>query len=159
MTGVDMPRVRDLLYRFRPSGTPGAATAAGVPADRTVEAAAELEPVFAQLAETERQCAEIMARGRADADAIRARDSETARSILATGRALVPAERATAAARARDLGRAESRATLVAGQREVEQVHVQVEESLPEYVERVVASVRSLLEDAPRAAHHRPGAT
>jgi hypothetical protein len=45
--GEAMPRVRDLLYRFRPEGAPGAAAAAGVPADRAAELTAELEPLIA----------------------------------------------------------------------------------------------------------------
>ena len=69
-----MPRVRDLLYRFRPSGAPGAATAAGVPVDRTAKLAAELDPVFARLADTEEECAAILAEGRRRAEDIRRRD-------------------------------------------------------------------------------------
>ena len=46
-----VPRVSDLLYRFRPSGAPGAATQAGVPADRARDLAEELEPVFASVAQ------------------------------------------------------------------------------------------------------------
>lgn len=140
-----MPRVRDLLYRFRPSGSPGAATASGVPADRTVELAAELEPVFAQLAVTERECADLRARGRADAEAIRRRDAEEARSILATGRALVEAERASALTGTRDQGEAESRATVLAGQEHADHIRRHVEDSLPLYVDLVVSSVRSQL--------------
>ena len=50
-----MPRVRDVLYRFRPAGAPGAASSAGVPVDRSADLAAELEPVFALLADTEQE--------------------------------------------------------------------------------------------------------
>ena len=32
-----MPRSRDTLQRFRPAGTPGAASAAGIPVDRVAE--------------------------------------------------------------------------------------------------------------------------
>lgn len=45
--GEAMPRVRDLLYRFRPARAPGAAASAGVPVDRTAELTAELEPLIA----------------------------------------------------------------------------------------------------------------
>jgi hypothetical protein len=52
-----MPRVGDLLDRFRPAGTPGPAAAAGVPADRRAAAAEEeLAPVFTALADVEREC-------------------------------------------------------------------------------------------------------
>ena len=99
-----MPRVRDVLHRFRPSGAPGAATAAGVPADRAAELAAELEPVLALLAETDRECADLLEGARLEEAEIRARHADRARSVLATGRALVEAERAaaTASTRGRD---------------------------------------------------------
>jgi hypothetical protein len=96
-----MPRVRDVLHRFRPSGTPGAATAAGVPVDRAVELAAELAPVFALLEETERECAQVLDRAGHDAAGARARDAERVAAVVASGRARVEAERASAAALAR----------------------------------------------------------
>ena len=45
-----MPSARDMLQRFRPIGTPGAAAPAGVPADRAAELGRELQPVFDELA-------------------------------------------------------------------------------------------------------------
>lgn len=56
-----MPRARDFLARFRPAGIPGAAAATGVPADRLAEAGAELEPLFAMLADTEAEIDRIRA--------------------------------------------------------------------------------------------------
>ena len=44
-----MPSVREFLERLRPSGTPGAPSAAGVPVDRVAEVAAELQDVFDAL--------------------------------------------------------------------------------------------------------------
>ena len=62
-----MVRVREVLHSFRPAGAPGAAGAVGVPADRGADLAAELEPEFAQLASTERECARIAAQMRPNA--------------------------------------------------------------------------------------------
>ena len=73
-----MARVRDVLYRFRPAGAPGAASAAGVPVDRAADLAAELEPLLAQLATTERTVAGIREQAIRDAAEIRARDVERA---------------------------------------------------------------------------------
>ena len=57
-----MPRARDFLARFRPVGTPWcAAASAGVPADRVAEAGAELEPLFAMLADTEAEIDRVRA--------------------------------------------------------------------------------------------------
>nr|HYS37721.1 hypothetical protein [Pseudonocardiaceae bacterium] len=57
------PIWRNFRYRYRPAGTPGAATQAGVPVDRTAEATAELAPVFALLADVEHDAIAIRARG------------------------------------------------------------------------------------------------
>ncbi|HEX9033118.1 MAG TPA: hypothetical protein VF834_14860 [Streptosporangiaceae bacterium] len=62
-----MPQLGDFLSRFRPAGAPGAASRAGVPADRTAELSAELEPVLALLAETEAECNRIVAQAHAQA--------------------------------------------------------------------------------------------
>lgn len=154
-----MPRVRDLLYRFRPSGAPGAATDAGVPVDRAVEATTELEPVFAQLAETGRDCALILEQARREADATVARDAERARSVLAAGRALVEAERASAEAQTGDRGHAATRVAQAAAEQEVAELRMRAELALPGYIDQVVTSVRSLLAADTGAAHHPDGAT
>jgi len=71
-----MPRVRDVLYRFRPSGAPGGASTSGVPIDRAATVAAELEPLFGQLAEVERQCESIQDAARRDTAAVKAAAAE-----------------------------------------------------------------------------------
>jgi vacuolar-type H+-ATPase subunit E/Vma4 len=92
--------VRDFLERLRPSGTPGAASVAGVPADRLAERATELESVFALLDEVQAQAARI--RFAADKEAQRRRDEAHAQAdgIVAAARRLAEAERASAAASA-----------------------------------------------------------
>jgi vacuolar-type H+-ATPase subunit E/Vma4 len=93
--------VRDFLERLRPSGTPGAPSVAGVPADRLAEHATELEAVFALLEDVQAQAARI--RSAADEEARRRRDEAQAQAdgIVAAARRLAEAERATAAASAR----------------------------------------------------------
>jgi hypothetical protein len=92
--------VRDFLERLRPSGTPGAASVAGVPADRLAERATELESVFALLDEVQAQAGRI--RFAADEEAQRRRDEAHAQAdgIVAAARRLAEAERASAAASA-----------------------------------------------------------
>ena len=152
-----MSRVRDVLQRFRPSGAPGAATAAGVPVDRRAELAAELEPVFALLVETERECADILDRARLEEARIRARGAERARGIVAAGRARVEAERAAAAARSR--GRGEAVPTGAAD------AHAgpsggggTADDALDHHVDLVVDAVRSLLGHGTRSDDHLAGA-
>jgi hypothetical protein len=48
-----MPELRDFLARFRPAGAPGTAARAAVPADRSRELEAEVEPVLALLEDTD----------------------------------------------------------------------------------------------------------
>jgi len=89
-----VPQLRNVLDRFRPAGTPGAAGRPGIPADRSSEAAAELTEVLALLDDAQeeaartrqaatdraqqirraaqRQAAELVAKGRHDADRVRA---------------------------------------------------------------------------------------
>jgi cell division septum initiation protein DivIVA len=98
----------DFLNRFRPAGTPGAAARAGVPVDRAAEAAAELEPILALLAEAESASATVRERAQQDAKDIREQARARADSLVAEARARADGERATAAARARARGQAES---------------------------------------------------
>ena len=92
---------RDFLARFRPVGTPGAAASAGVPADRVGEAGAELEPLFAMLADTEAEADRI----RASADQRIAEShrlaAERAAEVLTQARLRADAERADASAKGR----------------------------------------------------------
>jgi hypothetical protein len=144
-----MPRVRDLLYRFRPTGTPGAATAAGVPVDRRGDLAAELEPLFSRLEGTGRQCAEILEQGRRDAAATRARAEDRAAAVLSAAAHRAEAERAAAAARAgRDAARsfADSRRN---AEREADQVRERAAEQMTGLTRMVVDDVRTVLAATP----------
>ena len=94
-----MPSARDLLQRFRPIGTPGAAAPAGVPADRGAEATGSCSrsstswprrwtrsPGSGRLPLSRPACA-------------RDRAAEEARRIVDAARVQAEAERAEAAAR------------------------------------------------------------
>lgn len=91
---------RDLLERFRPSGSPGAPAMSGVPADRVTERSAELEAVFAMLADVQAEAARIESDAQREAQHRRDAAAEQARAILAEARRMVDAERAQAAAAA-----------------------------------------------------------
>ncbi len=81
-----MPQARDFLDRFRPAGAPGAASRAGVPADRAAELARELEPVLALLAGTDAECGRIIATARQEAEQIAGRAREQAAALAADAR-------------------------------------------------------------------------
>ncbi|MYR20416.1 hypothetical protein GTW63_19095, partial [Streptomyces sp. SID6137] len=77
--------LRDFLERFRPTGTPGA-SAAGVPADRTAERAAELEPALARLTDAQREAERIRAAARQSAEALRRDAAREAEQVVAAAR-------------------------------------------------------------------------
>lgn len=142
-----MPRIRDLLHRFRPAGAPGAAGAAGVPVDRAADLAAELAPLFADLAGTEQESADIREQGRRDAAEIRDRAAERAHAVVATTEQRVAAEHAAAVARARRRAEGESRDAQAAAQRDAAELLDRAKSRTPAYVDRVVRSVRELISD------------
>jgi len=154
-----MVRVRDVLHSFRPAGAPGAAGAAGVPADRGADLMAELEPVFAQLAGTEQECANIAVRAGQAAAQIRARDAERARGVLAAARERMDAERADAVAQMRPNAQAKSTAAAVAAEREAAEIRRHAVEHLGSYVDLIVASVSRLIDDTQFSDEQPPGAT
>ena len=95
-----VPQWRNVLDRFRPAGTPGAAGRPGIPADRGADAAAELTEVLALLDDAQeeaartrqaatdraqeirrtaqRQAAELVAKARHDAESVRAQSEADA---------------------------------------------------------------------------------
>jgi hypothetical protein len=138
----------DFLNRFRPAGTPGAAARAGVPVDRAAEAAAELEPVLALLAEAESAGAAVRERAQQDAKGIREQARARADGLVAEARARADGERAAAAARARARGQAESDRLTGQAERRATARRELAEQRLPGYVGRVVAMVRTAGEEA-----------
>ena len=143
-----MPRVRDLLYRFRPAGAPGPASAAAVPADRAADRAAELAPVLALLDETEERCAALRAEADRDAEARRGRALETARAVVADAESRVGSERAEAAAAVAGAAAEESATTLRSAEAEAERLLARAAVRTPAFVAEVVASVEGLLAPA-----------
>lgn len=89
----------NILDRFRPVGTPGAAGPAGVPAADDQGRAAELAPVFAALAGDLAACEALIAEARLSAEGEVARAREQAAAIVADARLDAGAARARAAAR------------------------------------------------------------
>ncbi len=97
---------RDLLERWRPSATPGAPSAAGVPADRVAERSAELEAVLAPLALVQAQATRIISDAAAEADRRREAAHAQGRAIVAEAHRQAQAERAAAASAAHAAGQA-----------------------------------------------------
>jgi vacuolar-type H+-ATPase subunit H len=135
-----------------PAGAPGAAARAGVPVDRPAEAAAELEPILALLAEAESASAAVRQRAQQDADDIREQARTRADGQVAEARARADGERAAAVAGARARGQAESARLTGQAERQATDRRELAEQRLPGYVGRVVTMVRTAGEAAAATA-------
>jgi hypothetical protein len=134
---VAVATVRDFLERLRPSGTPGAPAMSGVPADRLVERVAELEPVFARLADVQAEAERIRADAAAEAERRRRAATEEARSIAAEARRLAEAERGAAAAAAQAEARARAEQIVTEAHHEAAAITVAAESRRPDVVRLV----------------------
>ncbi|MCH0539674.1 hypothetical protein I3F58_08855 [Streptomyces sp. MUM 203J] len=140
-----MAGFRDFLTRFRPVGTPGPAVPGGVPADRTAQITAELEPVFASLEATETEARLVRARAAEEAARIRGEAERSARAAVARARRDAAGIRAESARRA--LARAESEAAslLAAADRDVVRVRRRAAARMPALVEDAFGLARAEL--------------
>jgi cell division septum initiation protein DivIVA len=135
-----------VLDRFRPAGAPGGAAPAGVPVDRSAAVAAELVAVFAQLVDTEHEAERIRAEGRTEAERLRQAAAQRAAAVVADAHQRAEAERAAAAADRQRTALEEEQRILAAATAEGQRVRVVSEQRMPQYVDRVVAAARGLLD-------------
>lgn len=151
-----MARTRDLLDRFRPAGAPGAAAAAGVPADRIVELTAELEPVLARLDDVTAEAARIRRVGEERAESLRREATERARATLAAARRDAETDRVEAASAV--LAQAEHEAAQAADDaaREAVEIHSVADDALPGYVDGVIAELRRIMRQSVAAGQATP---
>lgn len=136
-----MPSSRGFLDRFRSSGTPGAASGAGVPADRIAERDVELAAVLSQIDDTEALASRIRTDARHRAQAIRDGAAADRRRVLATARRDAEVERREAAARIAERSEHETAETLAAAQDEADAIAAHAASAMPAYADRVVALV------------------
>jgi vacuolar-type H+-ATPase subunit H len=141
--------VRDFLERLRPSGTPGAPSVAGVPADRLAERATELEAVFAALADVQAEVGRIGSEAELAARRRRQEAREQADAILAEARRQAEAERAAAAASARVGAAEQARAIGADAQGRASRIADEARAHRAELVASVVEQARAELLGAP----------
>lgn len=134
-----MASLRDLLQRYRPVGTPGAAARPGVPADRATEVAAELEPVLALLAGTEEEVRGLRAEAHEQARRIREQAAREAEDLVAEAREGVSEVRARSAARARAEAAPDGERLVDAARESVRRMRERAGAAMPEHVEKAVA--------------------
>lgn len=141
-----MPRVRDLLHRFRPAGAPGPAGRVGVPADRVAESATELEPLFAELAGTEQECLRILEQAKQDADEIRDQGLQQAQALTAAARRNAASTRASTAAQRAEEAESEAQAESRAAEADVGAVQRHAADAMATYVDAVVTQVTTMID-------------
>jgi hypothetical protein len=139
-----VPSTRDLLQRFRPAATPGAATATGVPADRRNERAAELAAVFAALETTVAEADRI--RLASIAEAQQRRDRARQAAVVRVAQARLDAETllAQAVADARDGVVASGQESRTAAEQRAREIEQEADRTRSDDVAAIVAAVRSL---------------
>ncbi len=137
--------MRDFLERLRPSGTPGAASLSGVPADRVAERSAELAAVFAELADLEAQAALIRREAVAEAERRKQAAAEQARALVDTARRDAQAEQRASAASARSRARADTEARMTAAEQEAATVAERARDRAPALLATVVSQARAEL--------------
>jgi vacuolar-type H+-ATPase subunit H len=139
-----MPRVPDLLRRFRPAGTPGAAGVAGVPLDRVATDAAELAPLFAQLVTAEAECNNIVSQATLDANAALERARVRAREIASGAQQRATSERAAAMARARHVIQEQTDYDLATAQRHADELQARAVDRLTDYAAQVARAITGM---------------
>ena len=125
---------RDILERWRPSATPGAPSAAGVPADRVAERSAELEGVLALLQDAQVEAQSIRSAAAAEATRRRAAAQEQGRTLIAEAQRNAQANRSAAAASAH-----------AAGQESAGRIRAQAQLEAEAIVERAAARQPALI--------------
>ncbi|MGW2209721.1 hypothetical protein [Streptomyces sp. NPDC001781] len=130
--------LRDFLERFRPAGTPGA-SATGVPADRSAERAAELEPALARLTDVQQQVARIRDGAEEAARALRLNAVREAEQIEADAREQAPVIRRQAAEPLLRAAGQEAAAVRAAGDRTASAIRERAGERMPHLVDLAVA--------------------
>lgn len=155
-----MAGLRNFLLRFRPVGSPGRAAPGGVPADRTAELTAELEPPLTLLEGTEDEARHIREGAAREAAEKRRTAERRAREIVERARSRASEAQARNADRVRREAEAEAAELLATAEREAAAVRRRAEERTPPLLDRVA---RLVAEDigtppqAPAGSSPRPG--
>ncbi len=139
-----MPQFHDFLARFRPVGSPGAASRVGVAVDRAGELSRELEPVLTMLAATQAECERIAARAARDARQIMDEARERAAAVTAEAGARADAARTDAAGEAVAAARAQADQAVQDAARQARRARRDTERQISALISDAVGLVRSL---------------
>jgi hypothetical protein len=134
---------RDFLERLRPSAAPGAPTMAGVPADRVADRSAELEGLFAQVADAQVEAGRIRAAAAQEAGRRRETARAQALAIVAEARRRADAERSAAAAAAHAAGQALTDRILLRAHADAEAIRQRARDNEPALVAEILRQARA----------------
>lgn len=140
-----MPRARDLLQRFRPAGTPGAAARRGVPEDRIAALSAELEPVLGLLSGSVEQGRRIRDNARASAEHRRRTAIEQAQALVMAAGGQAEPIRAEAGTRISRTAAREAAADLANAKDTASELRRRGAQRIPDLADQVAAEVRARL--------------
>jgi F0F1-type ATP synthase membrane subunit b/b' len=142
--GAGLPQFRDFLARFRPAGSPGAASRVGVAADRARELSAELQPVLALLEPAHAECERMLADAGAGARHIIDEAREHAAAVTAQAQHRAEAVRAAAAEEVLAAARDQASALIQDAARRVQQPRHDDERRVEDLVAVAVGLVKAL---------------
>jgi hypothetical protein len=130
---------REFRIRLRPAGSPGPAAPGGVPADRSAEVTAELEPSLLRLDDTAAEADRIRTTAVREAEARRSAAARRAEDRVRAARERALQVRSETAARIREEAAAEAAQTDALSLRTVEALRERAQERTPAFVAHVVA--------------------
>ncbi|WP_329268324.1 hypothetical protein [Streptomyces sp. NBC_01451] len=151
-----MPGIREFRIRLRPAGSPGQAAPGGVPADRSAELAAELEPPLTRLDDTVAEADRIRSAAVREAEARRRVAARQAEDMVRAARAQALEVRSGTAKRIREEAVAEAERTDASSRRAVEALRERARERTPAFAARLVARVADELSMVPRTERSGP---
>ncbi|MER6102925.1 hypothetical protein ABT115_11515 [Streptomyces sp. NPDC001832] len=129
---------RDFLMRFRPAGSPGPATT-GVPADRSADLAAELEPILSRLGQAETEAQQIREAAAQRADQNRRAAADEAEKIVVLARIRAREVRTESAAHTYGLAKTEAAECLAESERRAALLKRRAQQRMASLVDRVLA--------------------
>jgi vacuolar-type H+-ATPase subunit H len=150
-------RFGDFLMRFRLAGPPGRAAPGGIPADRSAELAAELEPSLSLLDQAEAEARGVRERATRAAARRRAEAERQAEEIVASARARARTVRAESAERIRRTAEAEAAGVLASAESTAAAIRRLAQTRMPALVDRVAALVAEDLRTVRPPAGEGPG--
>ncbi|MEE1769111.1 hypothetical protein PUR34_13370 [Streptomyces sp. JV185] len=136
-----MAAFRDFLMRFRPAGSPGPAVTTGVPADRSADLVAELDPVLSCLGPAETEAQQIREAAAQQAEQKRRATADKAEEIVSLARIRAREVRTESAAHTYGLAKAEAAECLAESEREAALLKRRAQQRMALLVERALADI------------------